>query len=208
MRHARTIAAAATLALALSAGTALAAGHPAAPGGAGGAHPMGQPAGGPLNNPNGMHPIGAPPSPGNDTDRGRSENKGRTTVTPSPNPTGKPATHGDTDRGRSEGKGHNDRMHTNNRAMHGTLVSLVGNVATVRLANGKTQTFTLTSTAGLSALVGKPITFKVKNNTMTLLGTNRTKPTMRPRPTATPMPTPSPVPTPVPTPTPMPTSSP
>ena len=196
MRNARKIAAAATLALALSAGTALAAGHPGAPGGAGGAHPMGQPAGGPMNNPNGMHPIGAPPSPGTDTDRGRSENAHRTAVTPSPNPTGKPATHGDTDRGRSEGKGHNDRAHTNNRAMHGTLVSLVGNVATVRLANGKTQTFTLTSTTGLSALVGKPITFKVKNNAMTLLGTNHTKPhprvTASPAPTATPMPTATP----------------
>jgi molybdopterin-binding protein len=93
----------------------------AAPGG----HPGGPPAGHGAN-PNGTHPVGAP------------------------------VIKGDTDRGRSEGKGRND-LH--GAHVLGRVASVSGNMVTVRMSNGTTQTFTLTPAQVAEIRSGEHVVF-------------------------------------------------
>lgn len=130
------------------------------------AAPHGEGMGNSANHPPVTTPVGRPSTPG-DTDRGNSgttpnnRDNGRVLAPATHLPTsiGKPATHGDTDRGHSEGRGHNDRKHRNNRAQRGTVVSVTGTTAVLRLPNGKTRTVTVANPSVLT--VGKFVSFKV-----------------------------------------------
>ncbi len=57
-------------------------------------------------------------------------------------------------------------------AIRGTLLSLSGDRATVRLANGTVKTYAVSSTAILNSLIGKPIVFKISGDTLILVSTH------------------------------------
>ncbi|HET9393998.1 MAG TPA: hypothetical protein VFO29_10840 [Candidatus Rubrimentiphilum sp.] len=61
---------------------------------------------------------------------------------------------------------------SSNIPMHGTLTAITGNTVTVRLANGSTQTFTVTgdTATDLKARLNKPIEFRVANGLLTPMG--------------------------------------
>lgn len=168
----RTAALAAAAILAIGA-PALAAGqsnpHVTAPGQSNPA----QPGAGTLNNPNGTPPIGRP-SPGAASTRGNE--LGRPSPVPSSAPSVTPSTRPSVVPSVVPSVLPSTVPSTlpvvTRAVLHGTLTSLAGTKAVVKLANGTSQTYTVSAktAAMLKHRVGKNVAFRVLNGALTLGG--------------------------------------
>lgn len=167
---------------ALAAAAVLALGAPALAAGQGNPHatPPGQsnpaqPGAGTLNNPNGMPPIGQP-SPGTASTRGNQLGRpspvpsSAASATPSTAPSAVPSVVPSVIPSVVPSTLPSTLPVSTRAALRGTLTSLTGTKAIVKLANGTLQTYTVsTKTAAmLKHRVGKNVAFRVLNGALTL----------------------------------------
>lgn len=132
-----------------------------------------QPGAGTQNNPNGQMPIGQP-SPdakrGNELGRPSPLPSALPSVVPSLKPPVIPSVVPSTlPRTVPPSVGQAEREHA---ALHGTVTSVTGTTAIVKLANGTSQTYTVSAktAAKLKLHVGKKIAFRVKNGLLLIGG--------------------------------------